>query len=140
VSYTPWQAPFPAPFTIPWYEYTGNGTVKDELGNFIKTWAEPVLKDVHGWDILTSEKLSGDHLTEERFEAFLETQVDFWPGILDRVGLPLPTNGNTMPTDMFNANGSLAEGIFDVVGHDIENASFTQWTPGNIILLKRAEG
>lgn len=136
---TPWQAPFPTPFSIPWFAYTGSDTVTDELGNAVKTWAAPVLKDVHGWDILTSEKL-GSHATEERFEAFLETQVDFWPGIQDRIGLPLPTNGNTMPTDMFDPDGSLAEGIFDVVGHDIENASFTQWTPGNIILLKRAEG
>lgn len=135
----PWQAPFPTPFTIPWFEYTGTADVTDELGNAVKTWAEPVMQDVHGWDILTSEKL-GEHVTEERFEAFLETQVDFWPGIMDRVGLPLPTNGMATPTAMLNADGTLAEGIFDVVGHDIENASFTQWTPGNIILIKRAEG
>lgn len=136
---TPWQAPFPAPFPIPWFEYTGTTETLDELGNAVRTWADPVIKNVHGWDILTSEKL-GEHLTEERFEAFLETQQDFWPGIMDRIGLPLPTNGSVAPVAMFNPDGTLSEGVFDVVGHDIEDSSFTQWTPGNIVLLKRAEG
>lgn len=94
---------------------------------------------VVGWDILTSET-QAEHAAEEKIDAYLMTLSDFWPGIRDRIGLPLPGNQNTAPTTMFNPDGSTQVGVFEVIGHDIEDASFTQWHPGNVILLSRVEG
>lgn len=130
---------FPTPYPVPWFAYQGNASDTSELGNVLPSWADSVLKSVQGWDLLSAEELA-EHVTEEKFEAFLLCPPDFWPAIQDRVGLPLPSNGMTAPTTMFNPDGSLAEGIFDVVGHDIEDSNFMAWRPGNVIQLKRAEG
>lgn len=124
---------------LPWFAFTGSPTTEDELGNVKSTWADAVMRSVQGWDLLSSESLPA-HLTQEKFEVFLMTPPDFWPGILDRIALPLPSNGFVAPRVMLNPDGSLAEGLFDVVGHDVEDNNFMSWHPGNIILLKRAEG
>ena len=130
---------FPTPYQIPWFQYQGTAAVTDELGNTSETWADYVSKAVVGWDILSSET-QGEHMAEERYEAFLITSPDFWPAVRDRFGLPIPSNNMISPSTMFDDKGSPNAGIFEVVGHDVENASFMLWQPGNIILLKRAEG
>lgn len=136
----PWHAPIPTPFTIPYFSYNGvPNTVDPETGNTIKTWANSVLIAVQGWDILTSETL-GEHTAEERYEGFLMTPPEFWPTIEDRFGLPIPSNQMIAPTTMFAPDGSPNDGIFEVIGHDIEDMGFTNWHPGNINLLKRVEG
>ncbi len=140
---TPWQspyaAPWPTPFSIPWWQYTGDPSVVDEGGNQIDTWADTDMVDVQGWDMLTSEELA-EHAAKEKFEVFLMTQPEFWPGIRDRFGLPIPDNQMILPTTMLKPDGGVAIGVFEVAGHDIESFGFHRWHPANIILLKRVEG
>lgn len=136
---SPWTPPWPTPYQIPWWQFSGDPSVDDELGNTLANWNPLVQTNVQGWDLLTSEEL-GEHAAQEKFEVFLMVQPDFWPAIRDRFGLPIPDNGMIMPTSMFATDGSVALGIFEVVGHDIENYGFHRWHPANIILLKRVEG
>jgi hypothetical protein len=134
-----WQAYMPTPYQIPWFAWAGGPNVVDpQTGNQVEVWADPVPKWVQGWDLLTSEVLPGMQ-TEEKFQMFLEVPPDFWPQIRDRFGLPIPANGMTLPTQMFDDSGAIMPGVVEVVGHDIEAFGFNNWRPGNIVLLKMVE-
>jgi hypothetical protein len=134
-----WQAQFPTPYQIPYFKWSGEPDVVDpRTGNQLKTWNAPVPQWVQGWDILTSEELAGFE-TEQKFSVYLMVGPDFWPGIRDRFGLPTPSNSMTLPIAMFESTGAVQPGIFEVVGHDIEAFGFTNWRPGNIVLLKAVE-
>ena len=136
---TPWQALPPAPFAIPYFAWTGSPDVRDPLtGNTIESWATAVQKHVQGWDMLTSEHLPAMEV-EQKFEVFLCVPPHFMPNIRDRFGLPLPSNHMSAPVSMFDETGRVSPGVFEVVGHDMENFSFMLWNPGNIILLKDIE-
>jgi hypothetical protein len=134
----PWTAPFPAPFTLPWFAIDPTGT-PDELGNREPKWLDAQSVPVQGWDMLTSEQLA-EHETQQVFDAFLMTPPEVWMGIRDRVGLPLPENGFVAPTTILDDNGAVRVGIFDVTGHDMETYGPQQWTPGNVMLVKRVDG
>lgn len=138
VAPAPYYNPLLAPFKIPYYAWNSSGTL-DELGNKIPAWNPGVLVDVQGWDILSSEVL-GEHVAGEKFEVFLQVPPDFWPQVQDRFGLAIPSNGMVAPATMFDSNGRVNKGIFEVTGHDIETNGFHGWRPGNIILLKLVEG
>lgn len=140
VTQTPWQAPIPTPYQIPYYSYDGSPNTTDpETGNTVRTWAPAKMVSVQQWDILSSEEL-GEHAQAEHYEGFLMTPPEFWPAINDRFGLPIPSNQMVAPTTMFDANGAVNPGIFEVVGHDIEDSNSAAWRPGNITLIKRVEG
>jgi hypothetical protein len=133
----PWSPAFPTPFSLPWYKF--HAVAKDELGNDVPKWDDAQWIPVQGWDMMTSEKLA-EHEAEEDFDAFVLTPAEFWLGIQDRVGLPLPENGMSAPATVLDVNGNLNKGIFEVIGHDIESYGPQLWTPGNVSLLKVVEG
>ena len=111
---------FPTPFTVDWYEYLGGPDHVDELGNEIQGWAEvPEVVAVQGWQIIAKEKL-GMSATGEIADTALSAPASFVPGIRDRIGLP--------------------DGIYDVVELDMQSTGFHGWTPGNVIMLKKATG
>lgn len=130
---------FPTPHTVAWWPWAGMQTITDEAGNTVHKWGNPQMVGVQGWDIYSSEVLT-EHFDGEQYQVFLMTPPEFWPDIKDRFGLPGPNTGNTVPTSMINLDGSLAPGVYEVVGHDVENASMSGWQPGNIILLKVVVG
>jgi hypothetical protein len=136
---TPFPAyynPFPAPFQIPYFVFDPNPLNVDAGGNVIPVWNDSVLLAVQGWDILSSVHFSG-HQAQERFDAFLETPAtQAAPQIRDRFGLPLPSNSMVAPTVMFPQAGLIAPGIFEVVGYDSEAYGFSNWSGGNVVLLK----
>lgn len=139
MPYAPWQAYMATPYQIPYFVWAGDPrNVDPRTGNMVEVWNDPVPQWVQGWDLLTSEVLPGMQ-AEEKFQVFLMVPPDFWPQIRDRFGLPIPANQMTMPAAMFSTDGAVAPGIFEVVGHDIEAFGFTNWRPGNIILLKLVE-
>ncbi len=111
----------------------------DATGNMSQVWVDPVPKAVQGWDILTSEVLPA-HQVEEKFQMYLMVPPTFWPTIRDRFSIPVPQNGMQAPTEMFDSSGAVSAGIFEVVGHDIENHGFTGWALGNIILCREVFG
>lgn len=134
-----WQAQFPTPYPIPYFKWSGDPSVVDpRTGNQLETWSNPVTQWVQGWDMLTSETLTAFEV-EQKFSVYLMVSPDFWPGIRDRFGLPIPDNSMTLPTTMFQSNGAIQPGVFEVVGHDIEVFGMSGWRPGNIILLKVVE-
>ena len=134
-----WQAGFPEPYPIPYFKWSGDPSVVDSrTGNQLETWNDPVPQWVQGWDLMTSEVLPAFEV-EEKFSTYLMVGPDFWPDVRDRFGLPVPSNGMTLPTTMFQSSGAIELGIFEVVGHDIEVFGMTNWRPGNIILLKMVE-
>jgi hypothetical protein len=136
---TPFYSLLPNPHPIPYYIFNPESTAKDRGGNLIPQWNDSVILGVQGWDILTSEYMPVRE-TEEKYSVFLEVPPAIWPNIRDRFGLPIPDNNMIAPTQMFSAPGIIASGIFEVVGHDIEQENFTNWRMGNIILLKAVVG
>lgn len=133
----PWQPYFPTPYQVPYFAWMGDPDNTDSrTGNIVEIWAPPVLKWVQGWDILTSEILAASE-AEQKFTMFLMVPPDFWPGIRDRFGFPIPPNQMVTPTMMFDpVKKGVLPGIFEVTGHDVESYGMTGWQPGNIVLLK----
>jgi hypothetical protein len=131
VPFTPWMA---TPYQVPWFKWNG-GADDPVTGNTVDSWASPVLQWVQGWDILDSELLPAME-TEQKFSMFLMVPPNVWPSIRDRFGFPTPANGMVIPTTLTDSTGRVMPGIFEVTGHDIEVFGFTNWQPGNIVLLK----
>lgn len=134
----PWMNPLPTPYTVHYWKYNGDPNVKDEIGNVQGTFEDMAPLDVQGWDSNTKEA-PGD-VTSEEFDIILRTATDFWPSIADRMGLPIPDNGMTPPGTMFDDDGKLSVGVFEVVGHIMEGEGFHRWKLTNMTLLKRLSG
>jgi hypothetical protein len=136
IQCAPWQAAFPEPFTISHFVWTGMPDVVDpNTGNMLETWADPVPFKAQGWDILGEVKLAGMQ-REILYNMFLMVGPDRWPNVRDRFGFPLPQNQFVIPSTMFTDGDAVQQGIFEVVGYDIEQYGMNNWTPGNIILCK----
>lgn len=135
----PWQNTLPTPYGVPFWKYNPSPAFgQDELGNNSGTFDDVVLQPVQGWDSHTTEA-PGD-VTSERFDVMLRAPTDFWPKINDRIGLPIPDNDMVLPGTMFNPDGSVSIGVFEVVGHIMEGDAFHRWRLTNLILLKRLSG
>ena len=112
---------FPTPFVVDYYPYLGGPDHVDELGNEIEGWAEePTEIAVQGWQMIAREKL-GNSAQGEIADVALSVPPTFLPIIRDRITLP-------------------DDGMYEVVGMDMQSNGFHGWTPGNVVLLKRATG
>lgn len=109
---------FPTPFTVQHYAYIGGDNV-DELGNEVEAWDDPKTVAVQGWQVIAKEKL-GPSAQGEIADTALSVPPDFIPNIRDRIGLP--------------------DGIYEVVELDMQSNGFHGWTPGNVVMLKKATG
>lgn len=135
----PWIPPLPTPYIAIYWKFNGARSFGvDEIGNINGTFEDPVNLPVQGWDSETHEA-TGD-VTSEDFDIMLRTATDFWPGIRDRIGLPIPDNGMSAPGTMFEPDGSLSVGVFEVIGHVMEGEGFHRWKLSNLTKLKRLSG
>lgn len=111
---------FPTPFTVDYYPYLGGPDHVDELGNEVEGWAEkPEVVAVQGWQMIAKEQL-GPSAQGQIADTALSVPATFTPDIRDRIGLP--------------------DGIYEVVELDMQSNGFHGWTPGNIVMLKKATG
>ncbi len=112
---------FPTPYTVDWFPYAGGPETVDELGNETESWSETATsKAVQGWEDTNAEKL-GPNATGEISDVVLSVPPDWTPGMRDRIELP-------------------GRGIYEVTGFSLQCNGFHGWQPGNLVMLKRAQG
>jgi len=115
---------FPTPYTVDWFPYTGGPETVDELGNETESWSETATsKPVQGWEYNNTDRLTSNVRGEigAISEVVLSVPPDWTPGMRDRVELP-------------------DQGIYEVTGISLQCNGFHGWQPGNLVMLKRAQG
>ena len=109
---------FPTPYTVR-HEHAAV-VAQDDLGNESIIFEAPTDVAVQQIVPVTDEQLGG-FTSRQITDVDLYVPPDFTPGLQDRITLP---------------NGDL----YEVIATADHNQGFAQWTPGNVVKLKRVTG